>query len=405
MRAIGHPRHLAPAIVSAVLWFATPALAQEVAQSCANVAASHWEIGHRDATQDLEGFDTAEVIATCEPELKAKPDDIEIKAWLGHAYFHDGRIEEALKLLVDAARAGSPVAQFIMSDVYRDGTGGTTPDPQQSLTMLTAAAGQGFAPAQLGLGDTYRWGDDLRGRISPRHASGTARRRSRGWGRLKPGSAAPIITISAMALSPTMRSPIATTRSPPTRRIRTAFTEWACFTMRGLGVAADRSRAFDYFTQAADLGQVQGAGDVGAAYLNGDDFVDVDYAKALGYFQRGAEQEDAFSLSTLAYMYENGLGIEQELCAGRIALRACRLARQRLFTGRTWLPLSAGAWRRAGLCEGRGVLPAGCRPRRRLRAGWARLPLPGRLSASRRTRSGRQSCSSRQQTRAMPMPS
>src|SRR5690606_24768995 len=58
------------------------------------------------------------------------------------------------------AEAGNAVAQLVLAGLYREGTG-LAADAGQSLAMLTASAAQGFAPAQLALGDAYRWGDTI----------------------------------------------------------------------------------------------------------------------------------------------------------------------------------------------------------------------------------------------------
>ena len=325
LQAIGYRRSLAPAVALAFLCLVGPTYAQVEQPGCADLAASRWEPGHRDATQGIEDFNIAEVIAACEPALAASPNDIEIKAWLGHAYLHDGRDEEATRLLTEAARAGNPLAQLVMSDAYAGGWG-VAADQQQALTMLTASAGQGFAPAQLTLGEAYRWGDGL---VTMDIA------KAREW---YDKAAEQGLALAQSRLGDTYYYDMGDGAEPDYalahRYYQLAANQkdpdglygMGLLYENGFGVSADQAQAFYFFLQAADLGQAQAFGVVGTAYLNGAVYLEADYAKALDYLQRGADHDDTFAISNLAYMYENGFGTERDYV--RAATLYERAARQ-----------------------------------------------------------------------------
>jgi TPR repeat protein len=302
---------VAPAFVLACLWFSGQAAAQDPAADCSAVAASRWEAGHQGVTQELEEFDTAAVIAACEPALAADPANAEIKAWLGHAYLHDGRDDDAARLIVEAAQAGNATAQMVAADLYEEGWG-VEADRQQALTMLMASAGQGFVPAQMALAEEFRWGEGL----APQDIA-----KAREWYEKAAGRG---LALAQARLGDTYHYDLGDGSKPDyalayryyglaaSQKEPSALYGLGLLYRAGLGVTADRSRAHQYFVDAAELGYLDALVDLGGAYLNGDDFVATDYAKALDYLGRAAEQNDVYATSSLGYMYQFGLGTDQD---------------------------------------------------------------------------------------------
>ena len=69
--------------------------------------------------------------------------------------------------------------------------------------------------------------------------------------------------------------------------------------------------AMRYWELAANEGSAVSMFYIGRTYLRGTDDVPIDYAKAYGWFLKGAEQSEVGSIYNLGYMHSNGLGVEE----------------------------------------------------------------------------------------------
>ena len=75
-------------------------------------------------------------------------------------------------------------------------------------------------------------------------------------------------------------------------------------------LAEDYGKALEYFQLAADAGQIEACGVVGALYEAGVG-AEQDYGKALEWYQKAAEQGSPMALNNLGDFYEYGKGVEQ----------------------------------------------------------------------------------------------
>jgi uncharacterized protein len=79
----------------------------------------------------------------------------------------------------------------------------------------------------------------------------------------------------------------------------------------GIGTETDRQKAAEWFTKAAEAGEVQGWYNLGLLYKDASR-TDRDYTKAFGYFTKAAQKGDEQSLYAVAYMHYKGLGCQQD---------------------------------------------------------------------------------------------
>ncbi len=79
----------------------------------------------------------------------------------------------------------------------------------------------------------------------------------------------------------------------------------------GEGVEQDYAKAAEWFTKAADSGNVAAMNALGYMYETGEG-VEQDYAKAIEWYTKAADLGDADAMNNLGYMYEHGVGVEQD---------------------------------------------------------------------------------------------
>ena len=79
----------------------------------------------------------------------------------------------------------------------------------------------------------------------------------------------------------------------------------------GKGVTKDYAKALEWYGKAAEQGFANGQHNLGLMYYNGTG-VTKDYAKALEWHGKAAEQGDVNAQFRLGYMYQTGLGIGQD---------------------------------------------------------------------------------------------
>lgn len=84
--------------------------------------------------------------------------------------------------------------------------------------------------------------------------------------------------------------------------------------MKGNGVEADTQKAIEYFSSASDKGYAKASYYLGQIYENGLD-VDRDYEKAMEYYLIAAESDYAPALNQIGYMYYNGYGVDVDFAS------------------------------------------------------------------------------------------
>jgi TPR repeat protein len=78
----------------------------------------------------------------------------------------------------------------------------------------------------------------------------------------------------------------------------------------GLGVEKDLKKAFDWYEKAVENGNEAAMHNLGLFYLNGNEFIEIDYQKAFELFQKSAEREHLNGMTMLGYCYDYGIGID-----------------------------------------------------------------------------------------------
>ena len=72
----------------------------------------------------------------------------------------------------------------------------------------------------------------------------------------------------------------------------------------GQGAEQDLVKALEWYEKSADLYNTDAMGSLGTYYLLAQK-----YAKALGWYEKAADLGNADAMDTIAYMYENGIGV------------------------------------------------------------------------------------------------
>ncbi len=88
------------------------------------------------------------------------------------------------------------------------------------------------------------------------------------------------------------------------------------------GLTQDYAKAMEYYLRAADEDEAGAQAQLGYMYQNGLG-TDIDYARAMEWNNRAAQQGNAQGQAQIGYLYQNGLGVTQNLDeAGRWYTRA-----------------------------------------------------------------------------------
>jgi TPR repeat protein len=77
------------------------------------------------------------------------------------------------------------------------------------------------------------------------------------------------------------------------------------------GEAQDFAQAMTWYRKAADQGNAWAQNSVGALYHNGQG-VKQDYAQAMTWYRKAADQGDATAQANIGVLYDNGLGVKQD---------------------------------------------------------------------------------------------
>ena len=79
----------------------------------------------------------------------------------------------------------------------------------------------------------------------------------------------------------------------------------------GRGVPQDYEKAIDWFTKSAEQNNAWAQNNLGLMYKNGRG-VPQDYEKAIDWYTKSAEQYFAWAQYNLGLMYHNGRGVPQD---------------------------------------------------------------------------------------------
>ncbi len=87
-------------------------------------------------------------------------------------------------------------------------------------------------------------------------------------------------------------------------------------------ITKDERLAFDYFLKSARAGHPNSQFEIGRYYTNGRGPVQGDYETAAGWYKKAADQNNAEAQNMLSLMYSDGLGIEQDMHQARLLSEA-----------------------------------------------------------------------------------
>ena len=179
---------------------------------------------------------------------------------------------DARPLLEDAVNAGNPFAAYLLSDVV---TLQANPDETfNSLDLLINASDAGFAPAQADLALMYETGRGM----------------------------------DANAAEALRLYELASQQGHGLASYKVGEFHW-----RAIGVAFDAVRAREAYELAAQQGEPLGNTGLGQVAQYGEA---PDYEAAARYYQLAADKREKIAEAELAYLYDQGLGVQQDFQKG-----------------------------------------------------------------------------------------
>jgi TPR repeat protein len=174
-----------------------------------------------------------------------------------------------------AAAKGDPRAEFFLARHYADGLG-VPRDYIKAETYLRQSADQGYAPAQTGLGSCYAHG---------------------------------------LGVKQDYVEAVRWYREAAVQGDSLAEYSLGYAYAHGKGVSSDIEVALKWWHQSAEQGQVYAQNALGQFYLQGEqpgDTNHVNYGEAVRWLRKAAGQDYAPALGTLGFMYQYGVGVEQD---------------------------------------------------------------------------------------------
>ena len=175
-----------------------------------------------------------------------------------------------------AAAKGDPRAGYFLARQYADGNG-VPQDYSKAAEYLRKSAEQGYAPAQTGLGSCYAHGEGVKQDYTE----------ALRWYRK---AAAQEDSLAEYCLG------------------------YAC--AHGKGAPKDIEAAVSWWQKSAERGQVYAQNALGQFYFQGEypgDTNHINYGNAARWLRKAAEQDYAGAMNNLAFLYQYGWGVNQDL--------------------------------------------------------------------------------------------
>lgn len=91
-----------------------------------------------------------------------------------------------------------------------------------------------------------------------------------------------------------------------------AYKLYYCYANGAWGVKKDVEVAKKYLFKAAEMNDAWGCYNLGRQYLKGNDLVNKDNSQAFVYIKKAADMGFVDACNTLAYLYENGIGVDKD---------------------------------------------------------------------------------------------
>ncbi len=121
------------------------------------------------------------------------------------------------------------------------------------------------------------------------------------------------------------------------------MTSWGRALFAGNGVEADPEQGLDLLIKAAAMGHTYPMNDLASIFIEGQNGVPADTARAIAYLDAGVQRRDMYSMNRLARMYLLGNGVEQDDAAAR------RLFEEAIDLGQPYAPTNLGRMYRDGV--------------------------------------------------------
>ena len=93
---------------------------------------------------------------------------------------------------------------------------------------------------------------------------------------------------------------------------------------QGRGAPQDYAEAINWNRKAAEQGHADAQYNLGVMYYNGEG-VPLDYAEAARWYRLAAEQGHASAQNNLGFMYSKGQGVPQDYVQAHMWFKGCRL--------------------------------------------------------------------------------
>jgi uncharacterized protein len=239
--------------------------------------------------------------------------------------YHSGKgvpkdYAEAVKWLLKAAEQGYADAQLAVAIAYHIGEG-VSQDDAEAVKWLRKAAEQGYAEAQYHLAKMYSEGQGV-----PQDNTEAIKWYRKAAEKRHMGSVDALAALSGMGTG--VSKPEANVKKESRRKDAeqghggavTALNEnespEAQFNLgaryyTGTGKPQDYAEAVKWYRKAADQGHGMAQNNLGVMYSKGQG-VPQDYAEAVDWYRKAAKQGNSTAQSNLGTMYEKGQGVPQD---------------------------------------------------------------------------------------------
>jgi TPR repeat protein len=218
-----------------------------------------------------EKINAAQAIPSCKSAVQQYPSSKRLPYQLGRALLKNDQFDAALTQIRTSAQQGYAPAQLVLGNMYENGQG-VPKDQSQTAYWYRKAAEQGFAPAQHNVGTIYLNGNGL-----PKNET-----EAFAW----------FLRAANQGLARAQAS------------VGFMYGD-------GRGVPKDERTAVIWLRKGAEQGDPNAQFDLGIMYQGGRG-VAVDYSQALRWYRKAAEQGNALAQLNLGVMYQNGLGVPKD---------------------------------------------------------------------------------------------
>jgi TPR repeat protein len=304
------------ALIALVLCYPYPSRSQDSTTAlvalCDQAAANPLD---KDRPADVAGIELNKIdpkiaIPACEAAAKVAPNDPRIMYQLGRSNSAAKAHETALTQYSKAADQGYAAAQVNLGNMYRDGRG-VPQDYAAAVNWYRKAADQGYAAAQSNLGRIYR---DGRGVPKDYAAAVSWYRKAADQGYAYAQNDLGNMYSKGQGVPQDYAAAVSWYRRAADQGYAYAQSNLGNMYRDGRGVPQDYAAAVSWYRKAGDQGHARAQDNLGIMYHEGKGVLQ-NYAAAVSWFRKAADQGYASAQSNLGYMYHEGKGVPQDYAA------------------------------------------------------------------------------------------